>query len=116
MQYVLMCCFNERDWNALPAAERDHVMTDYAAWVRAIAESGHHVSTIKLRPSHEAATVRGQASDPVITDGPFAETREQLGGIHIVECRDRDEAVALAQRIPTLPAGGTIEVRPVETL
>ena len=48
----------------------------------------------------------------VLTDGPFAETKEQLGGYHVVECRDLDEALAIAARIPTLPAGGAIEVRP----
>ena len=51
---------------------------------------------------------------PVVTDGPYAETKEQFGGFHIVECRDADEALAIAARIPTLRVGGTIEVRPVE--
>jgi hypothetical protein len=52
----------------------------------------------------------------VFTDGPFAETKEQLGGYHIVECRDMDEAMAIAARIPTLSAGGTVEVRCIEKL
>jgi hypothetical protein len=49
----------------------------------------------------------------MITDGPFAETKEQLGGYHLLECKSRDEAIATAQRIPTLRAGGTVEVRPL---
>jgi hypothetical protein len=50
---------------------------------------------------------------PVVTDGPFAETKEQLGGYHLIECQNLDEAISIAARIPTLPAGGAIEVRPV---
>lgn len=116
MQFLLMCCFNEEKWQQLPAAERDRVMTDYRAWVQSTAEKGQHVSTIKLRPSAEAATVRVQQGNPLITDGPFAETREQLGGVHLINCETLDEAITLAKQIPTLPVGGTIEVRPVEIL
>jgi hypothetical protein len=53
---------------------------------------------------------------PIFTDGPFAETREQLGGYHLVECHDLDQALSIAIRIPTLPVGGAIEVRPLEPL
>jgi hypothetical protein len=60
-----------------------------------------------------AVTVRQKDGKPLITDGPFAETKEQLGGYHLIECKDRDEAVSIALRIPTLAAGGSIEVRPV---
>ncbi len=59
-------------------------------------------------------TVRLKNGTPAITDGPFAETKEPIGGFHLVECRNLDEAIAIALRIPTLPAGGSIEVRPVE--
>jgi hypothetical protein len=115
MQFVLMCCFNEDQWQQLPVSERDRVMADYQAWVKSLAEGGEHVSTIKLQGSQKAATVRVKNGDPFITDGPFAETREQIGGFHVINCENLDEAVAIANRIPTLPVGGTIEVRPVET-
>jgi len=58
---------------------------------------------------------REHAGKPVITDGPFAETKEQLGGYHLIDCKDLDEAIAIARRIPTLSAGGAVEVRPVES-
>jgi hypothetical protein len=65
----------------------------------------------RLDHSRSAVTVREAGGKPLLTDGPFAETKEQLGGFHVIECKDRDEAVASARRIPTLPVGGSIEVR-----
>ena len=67
----------------------------------------------QLHPTAAATTVRMRHGKLVCTDGPFAETKEQLGGYHLVECHDLDEAMAIAARIPTLHAGGAIEVRPV---
>ncbi|MGH8135750.1 MAG: YciI family protein [Steroidobacteraceae bacterium] len=114
MQYMLMCCIDEAQWNGLPARDRDRVMQQYGAWIQGIRESRHHLGTGKLRPSASAKTIRQAAGAAVITDGPFAETKEQLGGYHLVECRDMDEALAIARRIPTLPVGGTVEVRQLE--
>ena len=114
MQYLLMCCFEEKAWNAIPEQERDGVMREYAAWIDGAAASGHYRAGGKLKPSAVSTTVRVKNGKPVITDGPFAETREQLGGYHVLDCRDLDEALALAARIPTLRVGGTIEVRPLE--
>jgi hypothetical protein len=114
MRFMLMCCIEEAHWHALPDAERDAVMKDYGAWVAGLQRSGQHRATEKLAWSPAAKTLRVRAGRPVVTDGPFAETKEQLGGFHIVECRDVDEALAIAARIPTLRVGGTIEVRPME--
>jgi len=114
MQYMLMCCIDENHWQALPQRERDRVMQEYGAWIDDIRKSRHHLATGKLRPSSTANTIRERAGKPVITDGPFAETKEQLGGYHLVECRDLDEALSIAGRIPTLPVGGTVEVRQLE--
>ena len=114
MQYLLMCCFEEKRWNALTAAERDGVMQEYGEWVQGAAKSGHYLTGAKLQSSASATTLRGNGGKPVITDGPFAETKEQLGGYHLLECRDLNEALSLASRIPTLRVGGTIEVRPIE--
>jgi hypothetical protein len=114
MQAMLMCCIDEGRWLALPEAERDAVMKDYGAWVADLERSGQHRATEKLASSPAARTLRLRGGKPVVTDGPYAETKEQFGGFHIVECRDMDEALAIASRIPTLRVGGTIEVRPVE--
>ncbi|HEY7739571.1 MAG TPA: YciI family protein [Steroidobacteraceae bacterium] len=114
MQFMLMCCIEEKRWLALPEAERDAVMKDYRAWIAGLERSGQHHASEKLAWSPAAKTLRLRDGKPVVTDGPYAETKEQFGGFHIVECRDAGEALAIAARIPTLRVGGTIEVRPVE--
>jgi hypothetical protein len=114
MQFMLMCCIEEKRWLALPAAERDAVMKDYGQWVADLDRAGQHRASERLAGSPSARTLRFANGRPVVTDGPYAETKEQFGGFHIVECRDLDEALAIAARIPTLRVGGTIEARAVE--
>jgi hypothetical protein len=116
VQFMLMCCIEEKRWLALPDAERDRLMSEYSAWVGDLERAGSHRATQKLAPSPTAKTLRLRNGASIVTDGPYAETKEQFGGFHIVECRDVDEALAIAARIPTLRVGGTIEVRPVEPL
>lgn len=116
MQYLLMSCFDEERWAAIPESQRDEIMQEYAKLVQATLKSGHYQAGAQLRQSSTATTVREKNGKAVITDGPVAETREQLGGYHLVECKDLDEAIAIAARIPTLRAGGSIEVRPVLSL
>ena len=113
MQFLLLCCFNENKWESLPARERDGIMRDYGEWVRSLTESGHHLAGAQLVPTANARSIRGGNGKATITDGPYAETKEQLGGYHLMECRDFDEALAMAKRIPTIPHGGTVEVRQV---
>ena len=114
MQAMLMCCIDESRWLALTEDEREVVMKDYGAWVADVERDGKHRATEKLAWTGAAKTLRVQGGRRVVTDGPYAETKAQFGGFHIVECRDMDEALAIAARIPTLRVGGTIEVRPVE--
>src|SRR5262249_51914558 len=92
------------------------VMEDYGKFVEGLKKGGHYVDGAKLDPSSRAITVRRKNGATAITDGPFAETKEQLGGYHIVECKDREEAIALAMQIPTLDAGGVVEVRAIVNL
>jgi len=113
MQFLLLCCFNEAKWSALAEFERDGIMAKYGAWVEELKKGGRLRGGAKLDACAKAATVRVKDGKPAIVDGPFAETKEQLGGYHLIECKDRDEAVSLALRIPTLPAGGVVEVRPL---
>jgi hypothetical protein len=114
MQYMLMCCFDEERWEQLPEAQKDLIMQEYQEVMQAIAKSGQVRASVKLQPSSTSTTIRTRNGNPVITDGPFAETKEQLGGYHLVECKDLDEAIAIALRLPTLRVGGAIEVRPLE--
>jgi hypothetical protein len=113
MQYLLMCCFDEKRWDAIPESERDTIMRKYGEFIEDTMQRGQYLAGGKLQPIANATTVRAKNGKPVITDGPFAETKEQLGGYHLIEAKDLDEALAIAARIPTLPAGGTIEVRPL---
>src|SRR5262245_55441953 len=113
MQFLLMCCFDETQWAKLPEAERGRIMGDYGKLLHELKTSGRLMAGAKLDRSASAVTVRERNAKPLITDGPFAETREQLGGYHLIDCKDRDEAVSIALRIPTLAAGGSIEVRPL---
>lgn len=114
MQYMLLCCIDEALWNGLSDTRREEVMADYNTLVQDIVESGHYRGGGKLQPAVTATTIRERNGEPVITDGPYAETKEQLGGYHIVECADLDEALAIARRIPPLRVGGSVEVRPLD--
>jgi hypothetical protein len=116
MQYLLMCCFDEKKWEGIPESQRDGIMQEYGEWIQGTAKSGHYLAGAKLQRTSSATTVRAKNGKPVITDGPFAETKEQLGGYHLLECKDLDEALSIAGRIPTLRVGGTIEVRPIEAM
>src|SRR5262245_56687253 len=109
-----MCCFDEALWAGLPEAQKSQVMEEYERVLQALGRSGQLRASAKLAPSTTSTTVRARNGKPVVTDGPFAETKEQLGGYHVVECKDLDEALAIAGRIPTIHVGGAIEVRPVE--
>ena len=113
MQYMLLCCFDEERWMQMPDAQKEQIMQEYDAFIQGIVKSGHYRAGAKLQPTTLASTVRQKEGKRVITDGPFAETKEQFGGYHLVECQDLDEALAIAGRIPTLRVGGSIEVRPV---
>ena len=116
MQYLLLCCFDEKQWEAIPESQRDTIMREYGELIESLEQSGHHLAGAKLRSSSTATTVRRRNGKLAITDGPFAEAKEQLGGYHLIECKDLGEAISIAKRIPTLRVGGTIEVRPVESM
>ncbi len=115
MQYMLMCCFDEKAWATLPDGEKARIMREYGGLIQSLVTSGQLRGGGQLRSTSSATTLRMRNGKAVLTDGPFAETKEQLGGYHLVECRDLDEALSIAARIPTLPAGGAIEVRPFES-
>jgi hypothetical protein len=115
MKFLLMCYISEDHWEKIPEAQRNDIMQEYGALMQETVKSGHLRDGAMLARSRTATTVRKRAGKPVITDGPFAETKEQLGGYHLMECKDLDEAVSIALRIPTLPFGGTIEIRAIES-
>lgn len=111
MRYLLLCCFDEKRWNDLPESQRDGIMREYGELMRSLVESGQHVASGRLQPSSTATTVRNRGDKLSVTDGPFAETKEQFGGYHLIECKDRDQAISIAKRIPTILHGGVVEIR-----
>ncbi len=112
MRYMLLIYSRESDWAALSEKERGVVYQEYMAFTDSIRKSGHYVSGDPLEKTSTATTVRVKDGKTVSTDGPFAETREQLGGYYIVKAGDLDEATAIAARIPGARMG-SIEVRPI---
>jgi hypothetical protein len=112
MQYLLMCCFDEDRWEKIPEPERDEIMRQYGEFQQRLASSGHYRAGAKLGSSATATTVREKAGKVVITDGPFAETKEQLGGFYMIDAKDLNDAIQIASRIPSAKIG-TIEVRPI---
>ena len=112
MQYLLLIYEDEKVWNTLSEAERGQIYGEYMTLTSDIKKSGHWIGGNPLQPIHTATTVRVRDGKVSTTDGPFAETREQLGGYYLVEARDLNAAIELAARIPGA-RDGSIEVRPV---
>ena len=112
MKYMLLIYENEAGFAGLPEAERAAIYAEYRAFTEEIAKSGNLIGGDELQPTATATVVHVEGGRTLVTDGPFAETREQLGGYYLVEAKDLDEAVALAARIPSARSGH-VEVRPV---
>jgi hypothetical protein len=112
MHYILLIYGNEANWDALSAEENSAVMAEFQAFTESIIADGRHLGGHQLKPVSTATTVRVKNGETLVTDGPFAETREHLGGYYLVEAADLDEAIAIAARIPSARMG-CIEVRPV---
>ena len=113
MHYLLMIYDDEKTFAGMPEAKRTALMQEYRAFTRDIVKSGHFRAGAQLQPTSKGSTVRETNGRHVITDGPFAETKEHLGGYYLVECKDLDEAIAIAGRIPSIRVGSSIEARPL---
>jgi hypothetical protein len=112
MKYLLLICGEENAWATMADGDRQQLMADFRQFTRDIQDNGQYVSGSQLQPSTAATSVRVRDGKRLVTDGPFAETREQLGGYYIVDVKHLDEAIALAARIPSVRTG-TVEVRPL---
>jgi hypothetical protein len=109
MKYMLLLYGDE---HALDDSERQQCYVDSALLARQLDTTGQFVATAPLHPTSTATSVRVRDGKRLVTDGPFAETREQLGGFFLIDAKDLDEAIAIAARIP-MARRGTVEVRPV---
>ena len=112
MQYLLLIYQNEAEFGKIDAAARQKVSAEYGVFTQSIVQSGNFKAGDGLQPTTTATTVRVRDGKPLTTDGPFAETREQLAGYYLVEAKDLDAALGMAARIPGARTG-SVEVRPI---
>jgi hypothetical protein len=112
LQYMCLIYDDEKVWQGMSEDDRNAAFGEYGAFTQSIQESGNMVAGDALQPTSTATTVRVRDGETLMTDGPFAETKEQLGGYYLINAKDADEALAIAARIPSAKYG-SIEVRPV---
>jgi hypothetical protein len=112
MKYALLLYADEGAWNGLDPEAQGAVMAEYEAVTEAMKRSGAYLGGEGLQPTTTATTLRQRDGKRVVTDGPFVESKEVLGGFYLVECASLDEALDWAARIPDARLGG-VEVRPV---
>jgi hypothetical protein len=110
MKYILLFSGNDERWETIPDAERNAIYEQIGAWWGKHGQSGKVVGGEELQPARTATTVRFNGADTVVTDGPFIEAKESIGGYALVDVADLDEALELAK---TWPAKGAVEVRPL---
>ena len=112
MKYLCLIYDEEKKLESMPKSESDAFMGEYFAFTEGIKKSGHYLGGNALQPVQAATTVRIRNGKVSTTDGPFAETKEQLGGYYLIEARDLNDAIQVATKIPSVRIG-SIEVRPI---
>lgn len=112
MQYLLLIYHNESDWEKLGPPQHATIYQEYRELIQRLAATGKYVAGDELKATATATTVRVRDGRQAITDGPFAETKEQLAGYFLVNASDLDEAIAIAAQIPSA-RDGSIEIRPI---
>ena len=112
MKYVLAFFGEEGGWDDVSPEEMQEGIKLWADFEQALLDAGAHISGEGLQPSATATTVKRSGEERIVTDGPFAETKEQLGGFYLIECASLDEALAWAKKVP-VGDGQSVEVRPV---
>ena len=112
MKYLCLIYENEKAWETMPQSESEAIMGEYFAFTEQIRSNGKYVSGEALQPTPTATTVRVRNGKISTTDGPFVETKEQLGGFYLIEAKDLNDAIQVAAKIPSARLGA-VEVRPV---
>jgi hypothetical protein len=113
MKYLLLLIGEEDRWESLNEQELQEAMTAYEQYGHELIEAGVFVAGEGLQPSATATTLRVVDGERLLTDGPFAETKEQIGGFYVLDCKDLDEVLGWAEKCPAAAVGATIEIRPV---
>jgi len=112
VKYMLLIYSDPKGWESVSEAEQGALMGEYYAFTEGIQKSGHYVAGEALQPIQTATTVRIRNGKLSTTDGPFAETKEQLGGFYLINARDLNDAIQVASKIPSARLG-SVEVRPI---
>jgi hypothetical protein len=112
MKYLLMICTDEAAEAKMPQSEMADMMKQYFAFTQDAKDKGVYIGGNALQPTSTATTVRVRDGKTITSDGPFTETKEQIGGYYLLECKNLDEAIAWAARIPGA-SHGAVEVRPI---
>jgi len=112
MKYICLIYDDEKKWVTMPKEEAGAIHGEYMAFTEGIKKGGQYIAGDGLQPTQAATTVRVRQGKISTTDGPFAETKEQLGGYYLINAKDLNEAIQLASRIPSVRTG-SVEVRPV---
>jgi len=112
MKYLLMICNSEAEHAKIPAAERQAIYAAFGAFTQEVKDRGVYLGGNPLHPTSTSTTVRVRDNKVLTTDGPFAETKEQLGGYYLLNCANLDEAIELAAKIPSAKYG-SVEIRPI---
>ena len=111
MRYLCLIYEDETNWQKMPKDQADAVMGEYFSFTDEIKRSGQYLGGEALQPTHTATTVRVRNGKISTTDGPFAETKEQLGGFYLIDAKDLNEAIQVAAKIPSARFG-EVEIRP----
>jgi hypothetical protein len=112
MRYLCLIYEDEKNWMKMPKEQSDAVMGEYFSFTDGIKKSGHYVGGEALQPTEAATTVRVRNGKISTTDGPFAETKEQLGGYYLIDAKDLNDAIQVAAKIPSARFG-EVEIRPI---
>jgi hypothetical protein len=113
VRYLLLICGNENRLNDLPESQQGERMQSWGTFSSELVAANKMRGGERLRPSSTATTLRLNGGNRLLSDGPFAETKEQLGGFFVIEAKDLDEAVEVASKMPHLQDGGAVEIRPI---
>ncbi len=115
MKYLLLCCHEEKKWDSMSKSDCEAVMKETMAYCEALKKSGQLLAVEQFEPIKTAMSVKVRNGKVSVTDGPFAEAKEQLGGFFLISARDLNEALQVASKFP-LVRFGTMEVRPVRDI
>ncbi len=113
MKYMFLVYLDEKVWAARSEAEQQRAIAECSPYIQQLRANGKYLAGAPLHPTSMATTVSVENGKPLVTDGPFAETREQLGGYNLIEANDLDEAISIASRLVGKSGAARIEIRPV---